>query len=38
MNADPHGDGWMLKIKVESASDLDGLMDAEAYDAFITEA
>lgn len=38
VNADPHGDGWMLKIKVESASDLDGLMDAEAYDAFITEA
>ncbi len=37
VNSDPHGDGWMVKIKVDDASELDGLLSAEEYDAFITE-
>ena len=35
VNNDPYGEGWMIKIAVKDAAELDGLMDAEAYDAFI---
>lgn len=31
VNSDPYGEGWMIKIRVRDASDLDGLMDAAAY-------
>lgn len=37
VNADPHGDGWMLKIRVQDAAQLDTLMSAEDYDTFVTE-
>jgi glycine cleavage system H protein len=37
INSDPHGEGWMLKVKVDDASEYDGLMSAEEYDVFITE-
>lgn len=33
VNKDCYGDGWMIKIKVADASQLDDLMDAEAYKA-----
>lgn len=32
VNTDPYGDGWMVKIKIEDSSQLDGLMDAAAYE------
>jgi glycine cleavage system H protein len=35
VNADPHGEGWMLKIRMEDASQLDDLMSAEEYDSFV---
>ncbi|MBN1115437.1 MAG: glycine cleavage system protein GcvH [Oligoflexia bacterium] len=35
VNADPYGDGWL--IKVEFANMPDGLMDAAAYGAYISE-
>jgi glycine cleavage system H protein len=35
VNDDPYGDGWMVKIKVADASELDGLMDAAAYEAML---
>ncbi len=35
VNADPEGEGWFAKIKVSDASQLDGLMDRAAYDAFL---
>ena len=35
VNNDPYGEGWMIKIAVKDAAELDGLMDAEAYAAFI---
>jgi glycine cleavage system H protein len=35
VNSDPYGAGWMLKLKVADASDLDGLMDAASYAAHI---
>lgn len=31
VNEDPYGDGWMFKVKLEDAGELDGLMDAAAY-------
>ena len=38
VNQDPHGEGWMIKVKLDDASEVEGLMSAEEYDAFLTEA
>lgn len=35
VNSDPYGDGWMIKLKVDNASDLSVLMNAEAYEAHL---
>ena len=35
VNNDPYGEGWMIKVKVADAAQLDKLMDAAAYEAFI---
>ena len=35
VNDDPYGDGWMVKIKIADVSELDGLMDAAAYEAML---
>ncbi|MEY4627768.1 MAG: glycine cleavage system protein [Bacteroidota bacterium] len=35
VNQDPYGDGWMIKMTVQNPSDLDKLMDADAYKALI---
>lgn len=32
VNTDPYGEGWMLKIKVSNVADLEGLLDAAAYE------
>ena len=37
VNSDAEGRGWFYKIKVNSLSDLDGLMDGEAYKLFVQE-
>ncbi len=34
-NTDPLGSGWFFKVKLSSAAELDGLMDATAYDALL---
>ncbi len=31
VNTDPTTDGWMFKIKLSDSSELDGLMDEDAY-------
>jgi glycine cleavage system H protein len=31
VNADPYGEGWMIKIKLSDSSQVDNLMDASAY-------
>ncbi|MCH2023634.1 MAG: glycine cleavage system protein GcvH [Saprospiraceae bacterium] len=31
VNSDPYGEGWMLKVEISDVSELDGLMDATAY-------
>ena len=35
MNEDPYGDGWLVKIKVGDLTDLDDLLTAAEYRAFI---
>jgi len=35
INADPHGAAWLVKIKLSTPAELDGLMDAPAYEAYI---
>jgi glycine cleavage system H protein len=35
LNDDPHGEGWLVKIRFSSAADLKELMDAEKYEAFV---
>ncbi len=35
VNEDPHGDGWLVKIRFSSASDLKSLMNAEQYTAYV---
>ena len=32
VNEDPHGDGWLVKIRTADPSPLDGLMDQSTYD------
>jgi len=31
VNDDPYGDGWMVEIEVEDQSEVEDLMDADAY-------
>ncbi len=35
VNTDPYGDGWMIKIRMTDASELEQLMSAEDYDDYI---
>ncbi|HSM03422.1 MAG TPA: glycine cleavage system protein GcvH [Longimicrobiales bacterium] len=37
VNSDPYGDGWMVKIRVSDASELDQLMDAAGYTSHVGE-
>ncbi|WP_425406407.1 glycine cleavage system protein GcvH [Hwanghaeella sp.] len=34
VNSDPEGDGWFFKLRMDDASELDDLMDADAYKKF----
>jgi glycine cleavage system H protein len=34
INEDPYGNGWLVKIKITDASNLENLMDATAYRAY----
>lgn len=36
VNSDPYGEGWIVKIEIEDASQLGELMDHEAYSALIS--
>jgi glycine cleavage system H protein len=37
VNRDPHGEGWMIKVKMADASQVLGLLDAGAYEELIGE-
>ncbi len=35
VNSDPYGDGWMIRLRLTDPSDIDDLLDADAYDALV---
>lgn len=35
INSDPYGNGWMMKVEISDASELNDLLDAAAYQALI---
>ena len=35
VNEDPFGEGWLIKVAMTDAAELDGLMSSQDYDAFI---
>jgi glycine cleavage system H protein len=37
INSDPHGSGWLIKVKLANPAELNTLMDAAAYEAYIAE-
>ena len=37
VNDDPYGEGWLVRIRLSDAAELDELMDAAAYRAHVAE-
>jgi glycine cleavage system H protein len=37
VNEDPYGEGWMIQVKLADPSQIDGLLSAEEYEAFVSE-
>ena len=37
INKDPHGAGWIAKVRLADAKELTGLLDAAAYQKFVAE-
>ena len=37
INSDPHQAGWLIKVKLASPGEVNGMMDAAAYEAYIAE-
>lgn len=35
INTDPMGEGWIVKVKVQSSDNLDEMMDVDAYETFV---
>ncbi|HXK02871.1 MAG TPA: glycine cleavage system protein GcvH [Verrucomicrobiae bacterium] len=35
LNTDPHGEAWLVKIKLSAPAEIDGLMTAADYQAYI---
>ena len=35
VNSDPYGQGWMVKVEISDASEMNDLLDAEAYKKLI---
>ena len=38
VNSDPYGEGWMLRLKIADAAQIDTLLDAAAYEQLTAEA
>ena len=38
INSDPHGAAWLIKVRLANPAELQDLMDAPAYEAFVAEA
>ena len=37
VNADPYGEGWLVRVRLADPSELDDLLDAEAYQQLVAE-
>ncbi len=37
INSDAHGAGWLVKIRLSNPAEVNSLMDAKAYEAYIEE-
>jgi glycine cleavage system H protein len=37
LNSEPYGNGWMLRIRVADLAEVEGLLDAAAYEALTAE-
>ncbi|MEA3275292.1 MAG: glycine cleavage system protein GcvH [Pseudomonadota bacterium] len=37
INEDAYGDGWIFKLRIADAAELDGLMDAVAYNELVAD-
>ncbi|MDX1497355.1 MAG: glycine cleavage system protein GcvH [Salinisphaeraceae bacterium] len=37
VNDDPYGDGWLFKLQPDNADELDGLLDADDYEASLED-
>jgi glycine cleavage system H protein len=37
VNADPHGDGWLVRVRLSDPGEAESLMDAEAYRRHLAE-
>lgn len=35
VNSDPYGEGWMIKIKISNSNEVEGLLDANAYQELV---
>lgn len=35
VNSDPYGKGWMIKLKISDSTQIENLLDAEAYEELI---
>ncbi len=38
INSDPYGEGWLMRVKPDDATEVDNLMDADAYEAHLQSA
>jgi len=36
VNSDPHGAGWLIKVRLKNPAEADALMDAATYEAYAT--
>jgi glycine cleavage system H protein len=36
INSDPHGQGWLVKVRLRRRAEIDALMDATTYEAYVT--
>ena len=37
VNQDPYGDGWMIRLQPDDPAEIDALMTADGYDAFVAK-
>jgi glycine cleavage system H protein len=37
INSDPHGAAWLIRVRLANPAEVNSLMDAKAYDAFIAD-